>query len=163
MAGEALKNEKAASVASQSPSEKQQRDGQVWRDWVSSYQQRLKQELAAGGSKEGRVALMNASNPKIVLRNWVAQVAIDAAAKGDYTTVCSDTIPPSAAAHGLFLEGDSSLCICMHAGVRTLSCRTWLPCLLPSCYCYCCCMLVLRNVQWEKGMQELHAICTCIA
>ncbi len=53
-----------------------------WEDWFSAYRKRLGKE---GKSDTERAAAMNLVNPKYVLRNYMAQLAIDAAEKGDYT------------------------------------------------------------------------------
>ena len=53
-----------------------------WKEWFSAYRVRLKLEEK---NDVERVAGMNAVNPKYVLRNYMAQLAIDAADKGDYT------------------------------------------------------------------------------
>lgn len=87
VAQEVKKNEQAAVIAAQSAQEKKQKDEELWREWLGSYQQRLDREVASGATWEQHVAMMNAASPKIVLRNWVALVAIDAASKGDYGTV----------------------------------------------------------------------------
>ncbi|MBX3705615.1 MAG: YdiU family protein [Pseudomonadales bacterium] len=51
------------------------------RGWLAEYQRRL----AADGLPDAeRRARMNAANPKYVLRNYLAQLAIDAAGQGDY-------------------------------------------------------------------------------
>jgi uncharacterized protein YdiU (UPF0061 family) len=56
----------------------------AWQDWFEAYKLRLgKEEL----SKEERKAKMNAVNPKYVLRNYMAQLAIDAADNGDYKLI----------------------------------------------------------------------------
>jgi uncharacterized protein YdiU (UPF0061 family) len=54
------------------------------RDWLASYQQRLSRESV---DAESRRAGMNAVNPKFVLRNYLAQLAIDAAEQGDYRMI----------------------------------------------------------------------------
>lgn len=54
-----------------------------WTTWFLNYQGRLKKEK----SNEKRQALMNTTNPKYVLRNYMAQVAIDAADDGDYSVI----------------------------------------------------------------------------
>ncbi len=55
-----------------------------WKTWFKNYANRLKaNEL----SKEDRKAMMDKANPKYVLRNYMAQVAIDAADNGDFTLV----------------------------------------------------------------------------
>ncbi len=55
-----------------------------WKNWFSSYQKRLTLESL---SNEERKVLMNKSNPKYVLRNYMAQLAIDAANQGDYSVI----------------------------------------------------------------------------
>ncbi|MEC4048593.1 YdiU family protein [Flavobacterium sp. SUN046] len=57
---------------------------QLWADWMASYLNRLQKETA---SNDNRTALMNSVNPKYVLRNYMAQLAIDAADKGDYSVL----------------------------------------------------------------------------
>lgn len=56
----------------------------VWKVWFGKYLDRLKQEEIS--DKERRV-LMNNINPKYVLRNYMAQMAIDKADNGDYTLI----------------------------------------------------------------------------
>ncbi|PCJ91547.1 MAG: hypothetical protein COA50_16505 [Flavobacteriaceae bacterium] len=51
-----------------------------WDQWFLGYASRLKDETLP---KVARVKEMNAVNPKYVLRNYMAQLAIDAADKGD--------------------------------------------------------------------------------
>jgi uncharacterized protein YdiU (UPF0061 family) len=48
--------------------------------WIERYERRLERE---GRSRTDRVAAMNAANPRIVLRNHLAQEAIEAAQAGD--------------------------------------------------------------------------------
>jgi uncharacterized protein YdiU (UPF0061 family) len=55
-----------------------------WKDWMKRYVARLKDETA---TDEERKQVMNTVNPKYVLRNYMAQFAIDAANKGNYSIV----------------------------------------------------------------------------
>ncbi len=55
-----------------------------WQAWLGQYHQVLDQQ---GVSPEQRRDKMNAVNPKYVLRNYLAQLAIDAAEQGDYSRV----------------------------------------------------------------------------
>ncbi|PWH82615.1 YdiU family protein [Algibacter marinivivus] len=55
-----------------------------WNDWFEKYAQRLKKEI---GSDKERKVKMNQFNPKYVLRNYMAQLAIDDADKGDYKLI----------------------------------------------------------------------------
>jgi protein adenylyltransferase len=55
-----------------------------WKNWFKNYDQRLQIETT---SNDERCKLMNAVNPKYVLRNYMAQLAIDDADKGDYILI----------------------------------------------------------------------------
>ncbi|NVK63798.1 MAG: YdiU family protein [Flavobacteriales bacterium] len=55
-----------------------------WSSWLHDYAVRLGQEKR---SREERIKAMNAVNPKYVLRNYMAQLAIDAAEHEDYSLV----------------------------------------------------------------------------
>lgn len=55
-----------------------------WKDWFAMYLDRLKEEKI---SDQERAVAMNATNPKYVLRNYMAQLAIDKADKGDYSLI----------------------------------------------------------------------------
>jgi serine/tyrosine/threonine adenylyltransferase len=60
--------------------EKQRRAEPAFRDWLARYAARLRDDALA---PETRRARMNAANPKYVLRNYLAQQAIDRAEQGD--------------------------------------------------------------------------------
>jgi uncharacterized protein YdiU (UPF0061 family) len=53
----------------------------TWEDWFLKYRARLKKELKSDAE---RAVAMNSVNPKYVLRNYMAQLAIDDADKRDY-------------------------------------------------------------------------------
>ncbi len=55
-----------------------------WNIWFKDYAERIKQENL---SAKERIEKMNKINPKYVLRNYMVQVAIDAADKGNYSVV----------------------------------------------------------------------------
>ena len=55
-----------------------------WHAWFESYSERLKLETLSDAERK---ETMNLVNPKYVLRNYMAQLAIDAADKGDYTLI----------------------------------------------------------------------------
>lgn len=55
-----------------------------WKSWFSKYGERLKKEPRT--DRERQMA-MNKINPKYVLRNYMAQLAIDAADNGDYSVI----------------------------------------------------------------------------
>jgi uncharacterized protein YdiU (UPF0061 family) len=54
------------------------------RAWFDTYLGRLRQDALDPGQRRER---MNAVNPKFVLRNYLAQLAIDAAEQGDFTVI----------------------------------------------------------------------------
>jgi uncharacterized protein YdiU (UPF0061 family) len=55
-----------------------------WLNWMELYLEKIKAEA---GSDEERKEAMNKVNPKYVLRNYMAQLAIEAAEKEDYTLI----------------------------------------------------------------------------
>lgn len=56
--------------------------------WLRAYQQRLQQDYVVKGELHSeRQARMNRTNPKYVLRNYMAQRAIDKATEGDFSEV----------------------------------------------------------------------------
>ena len=57
---------------------------QMFMGWFDRYRERLKAEKISNTDKKTR---MNQVNPKYVLRNYMAQLAIDAADRGDYSVV----------------------------------------------------------------------------
>ena len=68
----------------------------IWNKWLDKYRQRLQYDMSIINSKpdskinewlELRINTMNTTNPKYVLRNWMAQKSIDAAELHDYTEV----------------------------------------------------------------------------
>lgn len=54
----------------------------IWSDWLEKYANYLSKEI-----NPNRKAEMNQTNPKYVLRNYMAQLAIEAAEKEDYTLI----------------------------------------------------------------------------
>src|SRR5688572_21303830 len=55
-----------------------------WNNFSETYSKIL---IAKNREKSERISQMNRTNPKYVLRNYMAQLAIDAADKGDYRVV----------------------------------------------------------------------------
>lgn len=62
-----------------------------WNKWLDKYRDRLREEEKDVQDltklAEERVTAMNSSNPRFILRNYIAQNAIAAAEKGDYSEV----------------------------------------------------------------------------
>ncbi len=67
-----------------SPSEIEGAIKEQWIHWFERYARRLVKEKQ---SNEARKSAMNKVNPKYVLRNYMAQLAIDDADKGDYSLI----------------------------------------------------------------------------
>jgi uncharacterized protein YdiU (UPF0061 family) len=57
---------------------------QSWKAWFGKYKNRLQNEEL---DKEQRIRMMELTNPKYVLRNYMAQMAIDKADSGDYSVI----------------------------------------------------------------------------
>ncbi|MES2578241.1 MAG: protein adenylyltransferase SelO family protein, partial [Bacteroidota bacterium] len=53
-----------------------------WHDWFEKYTIRINEETLSDSERKGQ---MNTVNPKYVLRNYMAQLCIDDADKGDYS------------------------------------------------------------------------------
>lgn len=66
------------------PEEVNEKTLERWMFWFKSYQSRLLEE---GISDQNRISFMNSVNPKYVLRNYMAQMAIDKADDGDYSLI----------------------------------------------------------------------------
>ncbi|KAI6646551.1 Selenoprotein O [Oopsacas minuta] len=69
--------------------QKQEEDSALWCAWLDKYSERLRMETGSDSTSinTARISVMNRNNPIMVLRNYVAQAAIEAAEKGDYTEV----------------------------------------------------------------------------
>ncbi|MFT7799201.1 selenoprotein O isoform X1 [Arapaima gigas] len=61
-----------------------------WTRWIRQYRRRLAQECDGESSVQAvqdRLQVMESSNPRVVLRNYIAQNAIEAAEDGDFSEV----------------------------------------------------------------------------
>ena len=66
------------------PNEVTDKIKQKWISWFERYDSRLEKESFTDAHRKDK---MNWVNPKYVLRNYMAQIAIDAADKGDYSII----------------------------------------------------------------------------
>lgn len=82
---EALRH-KAEELGRAPASVKRAHDVAHWTAWLQRYVQRLGREDSARDEGAWRAA-MKLANPRVVLRNWIALEAIDAAERGDLGTV----------------------------------------------------------------------------
>jgi serine/tyrosine/threonine adenylyltransferase len=64
-------------------------DRAAWTQWLTAYADRLRSENLDTAARAAATAAAATANPAYVLRNWIAQEAIDAAEKGDFTVVQS--------------------------------------------------------------------------
>jgi len=77
-----------------SPMEREASNLATWSEWLKSYRKRLRMEAEGCASAEDlaalnrrRVELMNETNPKFILRNWIAEEAIKKAEAADFSMV----------------------------------------------------------------------------
>ncbi|MFD0964209.1 protein adenylyltransferase SelO [Pseudofulvibacter geojedonensis] len=66
------------------PNEVKENIKSIWLDWFNTYDQRLLSEKITHQERKRKMDLIN---PKYVLRNYMAQLAIDDANKGDYSLI----------------------------------------------------------------------------
>ncbi|GAX75938.1 hypothetical protein CEUSTIGMA_g3381.t1 [Chlamydomonas eustigma] len=81
------RHKRAEEIASTCEDVRLEQDTRIWTSWLQKYEERLRREAEAGAINRERVQVMNATNPRFVLRNWLAQHAIDLAEKGDFMEV----------------------------------------------------------------------------
>uniref|UniRef100_UPI00358FB6D1 protein adenylyltransferase SelO, mitochondrial n=1 Tax=Myxine glutinosa TaxID=7769 RepID=UPI00358FB6D1 len=83
---------KLLAMQNMSESGKKERDTEMWTAWLQAYRERLKKDFEVSGValeewNASRTKIMNSANPKYILRNYIAQRAIDAAENGNFTEV----------------------------------------------------------------------------
>lgn len=84
------RKEKLRQLKMSSQSEKEARDRKLWTNWIGIYRERLNQEADEQNFdqvNQERVKVMNANNPRFVLRNYIAQNVVEAAENGDFSKV----------------------------------------------------------------------------
>ncbi|XP_012504244.1 PREDICTED: selenoprotein O [Propithecus coquereli] len=83
--------EQQARLEQLGPAELQSRNKEHWASWLQRYRARLDKDMEGVGDTAAwqaeRVRVMRANNPKYVLRNYIAQNAIEAAEGGDFSEV----------------------------------------------------------------------------
>jgi len=87
---ELKKWENFKSLKSMKNEEKELKDRNLWNQWLMLYRNRLVKEYNNNNNNElsqKRIQLMNQNNPKFILRNWIAQEAIEKAENGDFSAV----------------------------------------------------------------------------
>ncbi|KAL9966372.1 hypothetical protein ACROYT_G024432 [Oculina patagonica] len=85
-----IRRKKVEQLRRSTQEEKEKNDRVLWTEWIRKYKIRLNQEcdqLNAEEVNQERVKTMKSNNPSFVLRNYIAQRAIQAAEKGDYSVV----------------------------------------------------------------------------
>jgi len=84
------RKEKVRQLKMLTQEEKEKNDRKLWTEWIGTYKARLDQECDQQDVEEvnqERVRIMKSNNPRFVLRNYVAQSAIQAAESGDFSVV----------------------------------------------------------------------------
>lgn len=74
-----------------SQEELRSKQAEDWTSWITRYRKRLGRELEGQSDiqavQDERVKVMDSTNPRVVLRNYIAQNAIEAAENGDFSEV----------------------------------------------------------------------------
>lgn len=74
-----------------SQEELKSKQAEEWTSWITRYRKRLGRELEGQSDiqavQDERVKVMDSTNPRVVLRNYIAQNAIEAAENGDFSEV----------------------------------------------------------------------------
>lgn len=85
-----IRKEKVRQLKMLTQHEKEGKDRRLWTNWIRTYKARLDEECDQHNADEvnqGRVKIMKANNPRFVLRNYIAQSAIEAAENGNFSVV----------------------------------------------------------------------------
>jgi serine/tyrosine/threonine adenylyltransferase len=65
--------------------DKIEKDRELWSKWLEAYFSRLDRDSTSNSMAQRRLETMQSANPTVILRNWMAQIAIDKAEGGDYS------------------------------------------------------------------------------
>ena len=81
-------------LQSVTPKQKVSDDRIIWNNYLQKYHARLVVDWENSSENRGKsLKAMRETNPTFILRNWIAQDAIDAAEKGNYNEVKIKTLP----------------------------------------------------------------------
>eukprot|EP00112_Aurelia_sp_Birch-Aquarium-sp1_P017326 Seg400.8 transcript_id=Seg400.8/GoldUCD/mRNA.D3Y31 product="Selenoprotein O" protein_id=Seg400.8/GoldUCD/D3Y31 len=87
------KMEKMKGLKDLTQTDKNEKDRNLWKKWLEKYRARLQKEFesmeasAKEDARTNRIQMMNNNNPRIVLRNHIAQHVIEAAEEGNFEEV----------------------------------------------------------------------------
>ncbi|XP_076090895.1 protein adenylyltransferase SelO, mitochondrial-like [Mytilus galloprovincialis] len=85
------KLEKIKEMEDKTDEDQRKTNEEAWDSWLQKYEERLDKEVEGKTdliqANTERVRVMNSNNPRFILRNYIAQNAIKAAEKGDYSEV----------------------------------------------------------------------------
>ncbi|TGZ68223.1 hypothetical protein CRM22_004365 [Opisthorchis felineus] len=83
------KTARRQALQNMSEADKSSRDRALWKIWLDAYAERLSHDIQVNpeASIADRLKLMRSVNPRIVLRNYMAEEAIRAAESGDFAVV----------------------------------------------------------------------------
>ncbi|KAM6216520.1 protein adenylyltransferase SelO, mitochondrial [Rhynchocyon petersi] len=90
LARELERREQHSRLEQLSPAELDDRNRAHWTQWLQEYSARLEKDTGVSNPETWQaehVRIMHANNPKYVLRNYIAQNAIEAAENGDFSEV----------------------------------------------------------------------------
>ncbi|GFS38767.1 protein adenylyltransferase SelO, mitochondrial [Nephila pilipes] len=84
--------EKAKTLENMTEESKSENDRHIWTEWLNKYKLRLEQDFKAFNGdavnyNNERINVMKSSNPRFILRNYIAQEAIEKAENGDFSSV----------------------------------------------------------------------------
>lgn len=88
-----IRKEKVRQLKMLTQHEKERKDRRLWTNWIRTYKARLDEEcdqlnaVNVDEVNQERVKIMKANNPRFVLRNYIAQSAIEAAENGNFSVV----------------------------------------------------------------------------
>ncbi|GFW36816.1 protein adenylyltransferase SelO, mitochondrial [Trichonephila clavipes] len=84
--------EKTKTLKDMTEESKSENDRHIWTEWLNKYRLRLEKDLKAYNGdatnyNSERLNVMRTNNPRFILRNYIAQKAIEKAENGDFSSV----------------------------------------------------------------------------